>query len=193
MEPIEFDKLADEALAKTARSFASLQPPICQLTCSPWEMSRLTEFLCRLRSEGVAALVHIKAPSERVQDEVLEDVFSTLRNFEQLLLKNILELCLDWIPAEYHTVLKQESKTELKWFEQWQAAAHDVRIHKYPILPWRSFLRKINTENYIFARELMSLSELPNTPQNKEAMRLLLQRFLEEKKKTICIFPKRWN
>jgi hypothetical protein len=52
-------------------------------------------------------------------------VFATLRDWDQLLVRNILELCIGWMPATYHDVLRAEAKTELKWLEQWQSAAID--------------------------------------------------------------------
>lgn len=191
----EFDlsTLKGRNLESAIKKVQSKTPPLCTLTCGAGSMDELKDVLCRLRAEGVAFLVLLKGGSELVDESETLKVFATLRDWDQLLVRNILELCIGWIPAAYHDVLRAEAKTELKWFEQWQSAAIDPRIHRYPALPWRSFLRKINAENYEFISELMELTLKPATPETQKATADRIKAFLEAKKKTICIFPKRWN
>jgi hypothetical protein len=190
---LDFDTLADTSFEETIEEFRSKTPPLCTLTCSPGSVERLKDFLCRLRAEGVAAVVVLRSTGSDLEQANALGVFEVLRDWDQLLLRNILELSIGWIPREFHEPLKLEAKTELKWFEQWQTASHDSRIHRYPALPWRSFLRKINAENFQFISDLMDLSHRKATPESNRTTAALIKQFLDAKKKTICIFPKRWN
>ena len=89
--------------------------------------------------------------------------------------------------------MQTEAKIELKWFREWLMAASDSRIHKYPGMPWRSFIRKVVGENYTFACTFLELVASTATPENREYLQLLMKGFLESKKKFICTFPKRWG
>lgn len=166
-------------------------PRLLTLVCSPTHLERAKQALLGLRAEGVPAMLVLDAKNTLLQDEELGRLFEFLNDWDQLTLRNILELCLDWIPREFHTPLQTEARTEFKWVQEWQLAANDPRVHKYPGLPWRSFLRRINHENYVFSTEFLMLIALPSTPENKDALETHLKRFLHEKKKAVCIYPRR--
>lgn len=190
---LDFDKLADSSFEETIEELRGKTPPLCTLICSPHSVARLKDFLCRLRAEGVAALVVLREGEKSPNQAEILTIFETLRDFDQLLLRNVLQLSGSLIPKESLEALRQEAKTELKWFEQWQTASHDARIHRYPTLPWRSFLRKINAENFQFIVDLMQLSLNKPSAESKAKISEHIKLFLDAKKKTICIFPKRWN
>src|SRR5690606_9168858 len=116
-----------------------------------------------------------------------------LRDWDQLFVENFLAVCEAWVPQEFQQALRTEAKIELKWAKEWMTAASDQRIHKYPGLPWRSFLRKIMAENYDFAMKFLELTAAAATDENVKKMVAHIQGFLEAKKKVVCVFPKRWN
>lgn len=163
------------------------------LTASLDHFERVITSLMTLRAANVSAILYLKKPESFLEDEELKNLFKYLKNWDQLFLHNFLELCGDWVPENFQNVLRNEAKIELKWAKEWLTASADQRIHKYPGLPWRSFIRKIIGENYQFAVRFIDLTALPGTPENLEAMNLHLKAFLETKKKVVCVFPKKWG
>ncbi|MBI4405933.1 MAG: hypothetical protein HY537_17370 [Deltaproteobacteria bacterium] len=156
-----------------------------------WE--KIKDSLCKLRASNISAMLFLNHLDVDLEDEELQYVFSYLRDWDQLTLHNILQLVGDWVPQALHQALLNEAKTEMKWFREWWVASHDSRLHKYPGLPWRSFIRKIINENFEFASFFLKLAASAATAENIQATENLVRGFLENKKKVVCIFPKKWN
>jgi hypothetical protein len=165
-------------------------PPLVIVTCRPASIERAGRVLLDLRAHGSAGLLMIDGRDSLLDDNELAVLFGCLRDWDQCLLRNILEVCLEWIPQGYHAQLTQEARTELKWLQEWQTATADPRLHKYPTLPWRSFIRRINQENFAFASLLLELVAAPSLPETRAALDQLLTAFLDDKKKAVCLFPK---
>jgi hypothetical protein len=149
-------------------------------------------FIGTLRSANVSVILQVKKLPNMLLDEgQMKHVFSSLRDWDQMLLSNFMELCEERVPEHFRASLKTEAKFELKWFAEWLTASSDFRIHRYPGLPWRSFVRKINRENFEFASLVLSsqVAEVPGDLGIDDK----IKQFLEEKKKVVCVFPKRWN
>jgi hypothetical protein len=145
--------------------------------------------LCSLRAANAPALVFFEKPESPPAPEVLGNILDFLKAWDQLTLHNLLQICYAWIPSSHAVALVQEANIEVKWFREWLMASHDERISKYPGLPWRSYMRKIVVENYDFATGLMKLRHSTD-PAPTEA---LVKGFLSSKKKTVCLFPKKWS
>ena len=146
-----------------------------------WEKVRDALLACRSANLGVLYLV---SPPERpLQDEELAFIIDFLVECDQLSLTNLLVLMGDKLPVPFRSQLESEAKIERKWLEEWLLAASAQEIHKYPGLPWRSFIRKIVQENGDFAESVLA-GHLEESYLND---------FLEKKKKVVCIFPKRWG
>jgi hypothetical protein len=156
-------------------------------------LDRVGPLLASLRASGVGAVMLLHRGDETVEEEEALTIFQFLRDSDQMLLHNFLELCEGWVPPEYVVSLQTECKFELKWFREWLTAANDTRIYKYPSLPWRSFIRKVNTENYQFAERFLQLVSEPNNVPNVQVMSDLFRRFLVAKKQVLCVFPKNWG
>lgn len=180
-------------LKKWIRSLEKKKVVCIQLAAPVAAIPECTEVLCALRAAGISVLLLISAEDSLLEDEELQGVFYWLRNWDQLLLRNFLETCGDWVPQEHLAVLSQESRTEFKWFQEWQTALADPRVHKYPGLPWRSFLRKVNSENFRFAEDFLRMVALNASDENRAALDARIRSFLEAKKKVICVFPKKWS
>lgn len=155
-----------------------------------WE--KIKDTLCDLRAANISPILHIKGGVALDDDEILF-LFAFMRDWDQLFLHNFLEICGEWVPKEFQSVLQTESKIEMKWISEWLTANSDQRIYKYPSLPWRSFIRKIIGENYNFACVFLMLAAAPATEDNVSAMHDHIKAFLEAKKKVVCVFPKRWG
>lgn len=191
---LELDNyLGEEAILTQVRSYEGKSIPLVTLVASVESLLRVRTTLCELRSLNISALLLLTPASVPFNDDELEVVFSFLRDWDQLILNNFLELCRDRIPPAYLGLLQTEAKIELKWFQEWQIATSDARIHKYPTLPWRSYIRKIVRENYKFASTFLPLVKPEVLEANAAETQHVLREFLEAKKKVVCIFPKRWG
>lgn len=155
-----------------------------------WE--KIKDTLCELRAANVSPILHIKGGATLDDEEILF-LFAFMRDWDQLFLHNFLEICGEWVPKEFQSILQNESKIEMKWISEWLTANSDQRIYKYPSLPWRSFIRKIIGENYNFACVFLMLAAAPATDENVKAMHEHIKAFLETKKKVVCVFPKKWG
>jgi hypothetical protein len=169
------------------------QTPIVTLRGSIENWERIKTFLFASRASNVAALFLLNKPEGFLEDEEITYLFGFLRDWDQLFVENFLAVCEAWVPQEFQEALRTEAKIELKWAKEWMTANSDQRIHKYPGLPWRSFLRKIMAENFAFAMKFLELTAAPATDENVKKMVAHIQAFLEAKKKVVCVFPKRWN
>ncbi len=191
---LELDNfVGEDVLLSQVRSYEGKPIPLVTLVASVESLSRVRTTLLELRSLNISALLLLTPASVPFTDDELEVVFTFLRDWDQLILNNFLELCRDRIPAAYLSLLQTEAKIELKWFQEWQIATSDTRIHKYPTLPWRSYIRKIVRENYKFATTFLPLVEPEVLQANAAETQSVIQAFLEAKKKVVCIFPKRWG
>jgi hypothetical protein len=191
---LELDQfLGEDAILAHIQGFEGKQIPLVTLVASVESLGRVKTTLCGLRSLNISALLLLSPASVPLTDDELEVVFLFLRDWDQLILHNWLELCRDRIPAQLLGLLQNEAKIELKWFQEWQIATSDSRIHKYPTLPWRSFIRKIVRENHKFVSAFLPMVEPERLEANAPAISQLVRDFLEEKKKVVCIFPKRWG
>ncbi|MBM4316883.1 MAG: hypothetical protein FJ116_05325 [Deltaproteobacteria bacterium] len=167
-------------------------PLLVNITGSVQSWEKIKDLLCGLRAVNISPILHIKGGVPLDDDEIIF-LFSFLRDWDQLFLHNFLEICGEWVPKEFQTVLQNESKIEMKWISEWLTANGDQRIYKYPSLPWRSFIRKIIGENYQFALVFLMMAAAPATDENVKAMHDHIRAFLEAKKKVICVFPKKWG
>lgn len=183
LDRIHDDELGDEILELERQN---LQCVYVVGSLDTWE--KIERVLCALRGANIASLLLMTRVESEPPEEEMRYVLSFLRNWDQLLLHNILALRGRLIPNQYDQLLRNEAKVELKWFREWLMAQHDPRLYKYPGLPWRSFIRKIVAENYSFTDALWALEGA----QDSEITRKLAL-FLEAKKKVVCIFPKRWG
>jgi hypothetical protein len=191
---INLDALTEEAqILSEVSELEEKNPPLVTFISSPDRWDHIKRVLLSMRASNISAVLLLKRTDFVLEDDEIQSIFAFLRDFDQLLLHNFLELCDAWLPKEFLARFQNEAKIELKWFREWQMAVSDSRIHKYPGLPWRSFVRKIVGENYRFAMEFLRLIAQANTLENMEAMDVLLKGFLESKKKVICVFPKRWG
>lgn len=160
---------------------------LVKATLSSWD--RIQSTLCSLRAANVAPLLTIIRDETELSSKQIEYVFTMLRDWDQLSVHNFLQLCRESVPADYIKRLETEAKIELKWFQEWLVASSDSRIHHYPGLPWRAYVRKVVGENFNFALAFTALAQAKNEPD----LCALLDHFLEQKKKVICIFPKKWG
>ncbi len=185
--------VGEEAILAQVRGYEGKSIPLVTLSASVESLVRARTILLELRSLNISALLQLTPASIPLTDDELDVVFAFLRDWDQLILQNFLELCRDRVPPEYQGLLQNEAKIEAKWFQEWQMAASDSRIHKYPTLPWRSFIRKIVRENYKFVSTFLPLVKPEVLEENAVDTQRVVREFLEAKKKVVCIFPKRWG
>lgn len=190
---VDLDRLDESAILHNVADFEKKSLPLVTLTSSVDDWEKIRKTLLALRSSNISAVLLIKKSEEFLEDEEIQAIFTFLRDWDQLLLQNVLEICEGWVPEVFLAPLQNEAKIELKWFKEWWVAVSDPRIHKYPGLPWRRFVRKVVGENYDFATQFLHLVSLPATPENIAAVQTHFNTFLESKKKVLSIFPKKWS
>ncbi len=193
---IQLDKVEQGELAENIKQLEAEDTAVVTLNASVDDFDRILSALMTFRSANISTILLIHKsddPNDPIEDEEIQAIFTFLRNWDQLLLHNVLELCGDWVPQTFITALEAEAKSELKWFREWWTAYSDQRIHKYPILPWRRFVRKVVQENYQFAIRFLDLVAKPATPENIQEVQKHFQTFLENKRKVLSIFPKKWS
>lgn len=190
---VDLDRLEIPAILRNVTELEEKQQPLVTLTATIGEWEKIRKTLLALRSSNISAMLLLKRSEDLLEDEELAAIFTFLRDWDQCLLHNVLEICEGWIPQVFLAPLRNEAKLELKWFREWWAGVSDTRINKYPGLPWRRFVRKVVGENYDFATRFLELVALPATPENIQAVQNHFNAFLEAKKKVLSIFPKRWS
>jgi hypothetical protein len=191
---LRLDELGDEnALGSEVRFFEDHASPLVTVEASLGTWARVKPTLLALRAANVSALLLLQKPIHEPTFETLLEVFAFLREWDQLLLHNFISLCGDHLPPPFKNDFAIETKIEMKWFREWLMASHDPRISKYPGLPWRSFIRKITSENYTFAQTFLEVVYFPEEVDAEKTLPLLLKNFLQGRKKAICLFPKRWG
>lgn len=158
-------------------------------TIKSWPL--LSSAVCSLRSRNMSSLLLLTRMDESLDKDQKLTMLTMLRDWDQLILHNLMAVCSEFIPKEYDEKFRLESKTEMKWFREWLLALSDPRLHKYPNLPWRSFIRKIVSENFNFARNI--LLESSDAGSEDSHVQKFFSHFLDEKKKVVCLFPKRWS
>ncbi len=183
------DELDSYELIREVEEIEKQKQLLVYLVGSVGAWDRIRDALMVLRSSNIAALLLFTQLEGLLTKEELEYLIAFLRDWDQLSLHNVLAVCGERIPAEYLELLRNEAKGELKHFREWLMASHDPRLHKYPGLPWRSFIRKIVAENYIFASNVgkWDVLEEPSEITRQVAC------FLDAKKRVVCFFPKRWS
>lgn len=184
---LDLDSLPKGGLLRKVSGLEKRKAALATLIASPGGEQTIIETFCALRASGISPLLVLRAPAAPLATDHILAFSSFLRDWDQLLLRNLLELAGDRIAPRHAAALAQEAKIELKWFQEWQTAVSDPRIHRYPGLPWRSFLRKVNAENFSFLQELL------RDDSSEEALDTAVKAFLVGKKKTICVFPKNWG
>lgn len=157
-----------------------------------WDTCR--QCLARIRSANLPAMLRIKKGDWICELAETGYLLKALRDWDQLTLHNLLELLKEYLPQESRVCLESESKIEMKSFQEWMVAANDPRIHQYPTLPWRSFIRKVVAENYEFASDTLDILYMVGADaEHSPELKTLLDSFLNSKKKVLCLFPKRWK
>jgi hypothetical protein len=194
--PIRLDDFgADSELESLLATYEQTTTPVVYLEGSLHSWERAKSALLSLRASNIAGILLMSssqsglAPSPDETSRML--IF--LRDWDELFLHNIVSLCRDFIPKELHKDFELEAKMELMWFREWFTASHDTRISKYPGLPWRAFIRKIVSENYLFAEQLMNLARSTYDEEQGVELRNFLRSFLRSRKKAIALFPKKWS
>ena len=147
----------------------------------------LVRSLCELRGRGVLPLVGLVKGESVHPDALLLERFRFLADWDQCSLANVLGVVSRWLPDAFRSTLDQEAKLEARFFREWAAAAAEPRLGRYPALPWRRFMRNVNEENYRFAEACVL--EQNDPPALAEAVK----RLLEAKRKTVNLFPKKFD
>lgn len=160
---------------------------LLSLSVENWEI--MIKAICILRSMNIAPLVVLKELTDRLEHEELYLAFTSLKNIDQLTLHNFLMLSKTIIPTSYITSIEREARLEKKWLTEWLLANTDSNVNYYPILPWRSYIRKTINENYRFTLEFL---ETINSSDQETLEQLLNQFLIEKQKKVLCVFPKNW-
>lgn len=188
----DLESLADDGAVLAALSSTEADDrPLIRLVGGVGQWERIKQLMPQLRSANVAVCLSFKKGGE-VSEETLTEIFAHLRLWDQFTLHNLLELSGQWLAPQFLKALSQEARFETKWFEEWSTAAADTRLHKYPNLPWRRFIRKANHENYQFFTTL--LEEWGKGTDDEEArVGAVVAAFLKEKRKAVNIAPKRFN
>jgi hypothetical protein len=191
---LRLDELLDQdALDSEVKFFEENAFPLVTVEASLGSWARVKPTLLTLRAANISALLLIQKPAHDPTFEDLIEVFAFLRGWDQLLLHNFTQLCGKFLPQAFQSDFAVETKIEMKWFREWLMASHDQRISKYPGLPWRSYIRKITTENYLFAQSFVEIAFSPEEVDSEKTLSLLVKNFLHSRKKAICLFPKRWG
>ncbi len=183
---VDIDLMRPGSLPQVLTGLEKRKVNLATVAASPINREGITEGLCALRASGISPLLLLRQSDPTWSVDQVLSFLEFLRDWDQLLLRNVLEVVHGRAHEKYLPALQVEAKIELKWFQEWQTAVADPRIHRYPGLPWRSFLRKVNAENFEFAFVLLSEEAGPELDAKVEE-------FLKGKKKTICVFPKNWS
>ena len=186
------DIQGEDDLLFELEAFDKKQLHVVYLIAAKEELEQVKSALCTLRAHNKSGIVMVKREDLPVDVKELAYIIRSLRDQDQLLLHNIMQLIEMLLPESHHQTLRTEAPNELKWFREWLMASHDPRIHKYPGLPWRSYVRKVNQENFHFSASLVEIlsSRLGDAD---DRLGPVIRDFLEKKKQALCLFPKRWN
>ena len=184
---------SDPDLFERLSLFEAQKCNVVFLTAGVDDFSRVASVLSTLRAANVGCLLFLKRSQNILDEQELLLLIERLGIWDQLSLHNILELCEGWFPAEFAANFAAEAKLELKWLREWLLGSFDSRIHKYPGLPWRSYLRKVMAENHSFVKKFLEVSSMPSSQESQQILAEHLKAFLESKKKVLCTYPKRWR
>ncbi len=190
---INVDGVESGVLGAQVSKAGESDKPLIHLSGSIENWERIQNSLLILRASNKAVLLHLKRGEDFLEDEEIQFLFSMLRDWDQLTIENFMEICGEWVPQEFQPLLRNETKIEQKWAEEWLVASCDEKFYKYPGLPWRSFIRKTIGENFTFAIRFLELAAAPATEENVVLMHDHIKKFLEAKKKVVCVFPKKWG
>jgi len=195
-EEVDLDSLqGQDGLSSWVRALEERQLPAVTLRASVRDWDRIQSAILMCRAANISVVLLLKAEAEAegtvVPMEELPELLGLLRLWGQCLLHNILVLLRPAIPAGAIRALGAEAKIELMWFREWGTASSDARVHRYPGLPWRSFMRNVNEENFAFAVRLLELEAREGEPAPEAETAQAITEFLAAKKKVVNIFPKR--
>jgi hypothetical protein len=180
------DEILGQKYKKHIRFLLKEKSPLLYLSAKSYPVSWMDEFFCALRAEGQAFVFSLLGVEPSWQEDEAIAVARSLARVEQLSLRNLLWLGMGFFPEPLEKVLRMEAVLELKCFEEWHRALGETSWQKYPYLPWRRFLRKVNEENLEFFEKFLRSAD------EKEQQALAVN-FLNEKKKVVTIFPKKWD
>jgi len=189
---IDLDRLAEEGRLFEVAETPDAPPALLRLQFTLGQWERVKRLMPRLRAENISVVLMLKRGDAEIGEEQLTEIFAQLRLWDQFTLHNLLELCGGWFTPRVLTPLQQEAKIELMWFEQWSTASTDSRLHKYPTLPWRRFIRKATTENYQFFTKVLEQWGNGELDEEKKVEGVVAA-FLTEKRKAVNIAPKRFK
>lgn len=213
-EESEFEiDLDTYSIQKLKKTLASMRPSLSNegkgekasnvytLTVTPFPeyLAHIKAVLCMMRAYHKPAILLLKNPSLIEIDTKAEEIhliftqiLETLYSYDQLFLYNGMTLLkearklIDYITPEYQKALDEESRIEMKCFREWIASLYDRRMNTLSPLPFRSFIRKLNTENYSFFLDLIREDSEPQ--QHIE----IIKKFLLYKKQNILsLVPRR--
>ena len=194
--PLRLDEIEEANLLSEVHFFetqsSTTVSALVYVESSMVNRERIQATFLTFRASNIPAILLIKPITPHPSLEALSSFFMFLRDWDQLTLHNIVQLCGDYVPEQYRSVLRTEARIEMKWFQEWLTASHDSRISKYPGLPWRSFIRKTVQENYTFAQDFLQLLTI-DEGERESTLSPFINDFLRNKKKAISIFPKRWS
>ncbi len=175
----------EEILARVSQ-METVPSQIIVITASFESLSSVKATLLSLRASDLGCVVLVQKPLEEPSFTEKQEALSMLRDWDQLLLFNVLNILSANIPDLFLSALAQEAKIEQKWFKEWVVGSQDPRMMKYPGIPWRSFIRKAVAENYTFATSVLGMGS-----DQTEDFQNLVSHFLSQKKQAVNIFPKR--
>src|SRR6185437_13810152 len=95
LSELNLDTIPDKQWLKTLVDLESGGSRLVQLIASPARLDRAKEALLALRAEGVPAVLLVDGRKTLLDDDEMAAQFSFLHDWDQLLLRNMLELCLD--------------------------------------------------------------------------------------------------
>ena len=119
---VDLDLREEAAITADVSAFEKEGVPLVTVmsTADNWE--KIRQMLCELRSVNISAVLLLKHELEALDDEEIAAILRFLKDWDQLLLQNLLELCDQFIPAVFLPPLQTEAKNELKWFKEWLTA-----------------------------------------------------------------------
>lgn len=194
-EPVELKVLLDPSVRERyLNQLEESDGHFAEVHCEVEKLSELGSVLCAFRARNVSVLLHLDKNYEAEDDVQAASAIACLHEWDQLSLQSVLILCRRLIPESALKMLEAESKIEQMWMREWFTASENPQIGKIPGLPWRRFIRKVVFENFEFADGLfqIQLSDEPEEVRHQKLKEHLIH-FLQNKKKVVSIFPKKWS
>lgn len=189
-KPFCIDGVEEAELRTRLESLETARPALAHLEGCIDNFPQIKTTLLALRAANIPSMINLKGSDLPVTFEELKYLFQFLKDWDQLFLGNVLNLIGDLVPEVAKKDLSLESKIEHKWFQEWFVAAESPKLAG---LPWRSYIRKIVSENHAFTECLLRFGHSESS--EKDALSLMngIKDFLRTRKKAVCIFPKNWG